>query len=65
MIKTVSLAWVGMVISIGGAPYLQSIVPVAYQYMRGVLKLGSLTIMKEYMTLTMRLMERYFCNGGN
>jgi hypothetical protein len=60
MIQSASLLWVGIVLSCRGGPYLQTLVPLGYQYMRLILKLGSTTIMKEYMGLTMKLIPTYF-----
>jgi hypothetical protein len=60
VVKTLSQLYVGAVLSVGGAPYLQACVPMACQYVILMMKTGSSAIVKEYMTLTMRLVLQYF-----
>src|ERR1700753_2149224 len=63
VIKTISQAYVGILLSIGGAPYLKAIVPMSRDYVFLMMKWGSAAIVKEYVTLTMRLVQQYF--GAN
>jgi hypothetical protein len=62
VIKTMSQLYVGAVLSIGGAPYLQALVPMGRSYVMLTMKTGSTAIVKEYMTLTMRLVLQYFAS---
>jgi hypothetical protein len=60
VIKNLSQLYVGAVLSLGGAPYLQACVPMARQYVILTMKTGSSSVVKEYMTLCMRLVLQYF-----
>lgn len=60
MIKTPITLCFETVIRLGGAPLLELLVPFEYQYMRLLLWIGNLIIMKEFTTLGMRLIVVYF-----
>jgi hypothetical protein len=60
VVQTICLLAFGVVLSLGGAPYLQACVPLTYQYARLMLKTGNSAIVKEFVTLDMKLVLRYF-----